>query len=218
MPYADSVGRTPAGLSRREVLRRAGLAGVAATLPAGTAARAAARTRGRTRLVALTPAQARTIEAALERLIPSDRHGPGAREARVVRYIDRGLVGDLAEYRGLYSHAVEALDASARDRHGVGFAGLSARRQDAILAAMETNAAPGFVPDSATVFNTIRQHAIEGMFGDPRHGGNAGYVGWDHMGYPGVRLRVRPRQAHLDARVRPAHRSVADIPLFAGRR
>ena len=218
MSYLDATGRTPAGLSRRDVLRRAGLAGLAAAaLPAGTAAPAGARPLRRPRLTSFTPGEARTVEAVLERLIPSDQHGPGAREARVLRYIDQALSGDLEEHRALYADAVEGLDAYARQRHGAAFADLPASRQDAILAAMERNAAPGFTPGSATVFNTILQHAIEGMFGDPWHGGNADFVGWDLMGYPGVRLNVPQRQTRLDVRVRPAHRSVTDIPLFAGR-
>jgi len=36
-------------------------------------------------------------------------------------------------------------------------------------------------------FKTLTAHAMEGMFGDPRHGGNARCVGWDLIGYPGVR-------------------------------
>ena len=34
-------------------------------------------------------------------------------------------------------------------------------------------------------FDLVRVHAIEGMFGDPSHGGNAGHAGWKLIGFPG---------------------------------
>ena len=40
-----------------------------------------------------TAAEARTIEAACERIFPSDDSGPGAKDAGVVIYIDRQLAG-----------------------------------------------------------------------------------------------------------------------------
>jgi Gluconate 2-dehydrogenase subunit 3 len=43
--------------------------------------------------------QLTTLQAMLERLIPSDESGPGAREAKVWRYIDRALAHDLAPAR-----------------------------------------------------------------------------------------------------------------------
>src|SRR5688500_549966 len=42
-------------------------------------------------LLALSAREARTAEAAFERMFPADEHGPGAREIGVVRYLDRAL-------------------------------------------------------------------------------------------------------------------------------
>ena len=39
-----------------------------------------------------------------------------------------------------------------------------------------------------TFFELVRRHLIEGMFGDPRWGGNAEGRGWALVGYPGPRL------------------------------
>jgi hypothetical protein len=36
----------------------------------------------------------------------------------------------------------------------------------------------------------VRGHTIEGTFCDPYYGGNADFVGWDLIGYPGLRMAV----------------------------
>jgi gluconate 2-dehydrogenase gamma chain len=37
----------------------------------------------------------------------------------------------------------------------------------------------------------LRTHTIEGMFSDPMHGGNAGLIGWQLIGYPGPQMSYR---------------------------
>ena len=54
------------------------------------------------------------------------------------------------------------------------------------------------------------------MFGDPVHGGNADFVGWDLIGFYGVKLEVTAAEQQLDVTVAPAHKSVADYPMFSG--
>ena len=92
-------GAEAGGLSRRELLRRAGLVGVAATVPAAALASEASSVREREGLESLTAAEADAVEAIVDRLIPTDANGPGAAEARVARYIDRALDGELAPLR-----------------------------------------------------------------------------------------------------------------------
>jgi hypothetical protein len=41
------------------------------------------------------------------------------------------------------------------------------------------------------------------MFGDPSHGGNAGYAGWDLLGFPGVKVTFTGDDQALDADVPP---------------
>ena len=48
---------------------------------------------------ALTPEQMKTLEAFIDRPIPSDELGPGAVEARAQTYIDRVLAGPNANER-----------------------------------------------------------------------------------------------------------------------
>ena len=66
----------------------------------------------------------------------------------------------------------------------------AAQDQDAVLTDLEKNAATGFRPNSAAFFNMVRNHTIQGTFGDPYYGGNANFVGWDMIGYPGLRMAV----------------------------
>ncbi len=40
-------------------------------------------------------------------------------------------------------------------------------------------------------FQLLRAHTIEGMFCDPMHGGNAGLIGWQLIGYPGPQMSYR---------------------------
>ena len=80
---------------------------------------------------------------------------------------------------------------------------------------MEANVASGFVPDASTFFNLVRAHTIQGTFCDPYYGGNAGFVGWDLIGYPGVRLAVTANDQRLDPRLPPTHRSAYDYAMFS---
>ena len=45
--------------------------------------------------------------------------------------------------------------------------------------------------EKSTFFQLLRTHTIEGMFSDPLHGGNAGLIGWQLVGYPGAQMSYR---------------------------
>ena len=218
-----------AQLSRRQLLKRAGLVGAAAMatpiatlVPSPAVAQSAAQGQsaiGRGRVLeTLSAAEAETLEALTARLIPSDANGPGALEAQAARYIDRALGGALASSHDAYRSGLAAVDAYARMSKGSLFAQLSAADQDAILRDMEGNAASGFVPDAATFFNLVRAHTIQGTFCDPYYGGNTDFVGWDLIGYPGVRLAVTPNEQRLDPRLTPTHRSAYEHAMFSRKR
>jgi gluconate 2-dehydrogenase gamma chain len=215
--------------SRRELLKRAGLAGAVttavpfATFPFATKTVAYPQSAQvgavrREALETLTAAEADTLEAIVARLIPSDANGPGATEARAAHYIDRALGGALASLRDVYRSGLTSVDAYARGSKGAAFAALSPADQDAVLRDVETNVATGFVPDAATFFNLVRAHTIQGTFCDPYYGGNANFVGWDLIGYPGVRLAVTPNDQRLGVRPAPTHRSAYDHAMFSRKR
>jgi gluconate 2-dehydrogenase gamma chain len=209
-------GERSGALSRRSFLRRAGVVGAAAAVPAGIFAAEVATAPERERLETFTAAEADTVDAMLGRLIPADANGPGAIEARVLRYVDRALSGDLTDSRPAYTAGVAATNAYARSRFGDDFAALTVAQQDTILDEMERNLAGGFSPNSRAFFDLVREHALQGMFGDPVHGGNADFIGWDLIGFYGVKLEVTAAEQQLDVTVAPAHKSVADYPMFSG--
>lgn len=214
MQTSEQEGHAARALSRRDLLKRAGLVGVAAAVPTGAVTAGSAAPKPREQLEALTAAEADALEAIVERLVPSDADELGAAEARAARYIDRALAGELRDLLPSYSANLAALDAHAEATFGAPFAELDAADRDAVLTALERNLLPGFVPSAAAFFETVREHTLQGTFGDPFHGGNEDFVGWDLLGFPGVRLDYKPKEQALDAAVRPAHKSTADFPLF----
>ena len=194
-------------LSRRELLKRV-ILGAAFVVPHRQSASA------QDALQSLTPPEADALEAIVARLIPTDENGPGAVEAGAVHYIDRALGDALASSRNAYASGLAAVDAYAGSSKGAPFARLEPQDQDSILSEMETGTAGGFTPDSSTFFELVRTHAIEGTFCDPFYGGNANFIGWDLIGYPGVRIVVTAEQQRLDVAPRPVHRSAYDFERF----
>ena len=88
------------GVSRRQLMKRGGALAGGALIAGGVSAVPVAPTAEAADLLnntlgVLSPSQAQTLEAVLERLLPTDATGPGAKEANVLRYIDWSLAGDL---------------------------------------------------------------------------------------------------------------------------
>jgi gluconate 2-dehydrogenase gamma chain len=212
--------------SRRDLLRASLASAAIAATPAGALAsaevvppesqtgNAAAEAALREQLETLSATEMDTLEAIVARLIPTDVNGPGATEARAAHYIDRALGGALASSRPAYAAGLAAVDEYARSTKGASFVKSSPEDQDAVLTDMENNTATGFTPSSATFFNLVREHTLEGMFCDPYYGGNANFVGWDLLGYPGVRTAVSPDQQRIGIELAPNHKSAYDYEMF----
>jgi gluconate 2-dehydrogenase gamma chain len=163
----------------------------------------------------LTEAQAATLEAVVARMIPSDENGPGALEAGAARYIDRALGAALGASAEAYVAGLAALDAHAARTAGRPFAELEPASQNALLDDLEQNTVAGFTPDSLTFFNLVLGHTLEGTFGDPDYGGNRDFIGWELVGYPGIRLAVAPEEQRMNAMLEPTRVSAYDLPMFA---
>ena len=166
-------------------------------------------------LETLNATESEALEAIVARLIPTDENGPGAAEARAAHYIDRALAGPLRALRSTYADGLAAIDAYARSAKGAPFAELSPGDQDAVLSEMENNTATGFSPNASAFFNLLRTHTIEGTFSDPYYGGNANFVGWNLIGYPGLRMGVSLDDQSMDAQLTPIRTSAYDDPMFA---
>jgi gluconate 2-dehydrogenase gamma chain len=154
---------------------------------------------------ALTSAEAATLAAVCARIVPTDASGPGAAEARASVYIDRALGGWLAPSREDYRAGLAAIDAAARARGGTRFVDLAIVEQDAALASL----------DQTPFFGLVRTHTIQGTFCDPAYGGNANFIGWDLIGYPGVRLNVTAADQRMAVLPKPIRRSAYDYAMFA---
>jgi gluconate 2-dehydrogenase gamma chain len=190
------------GLSRRELLRRAGILGVAATAPAGLGAQEAGAKEivvQRAALEVLSPAEADALEAVLARLVPADALGPGAVEMGVGTYIDRALAGALKTDLASYQRNLAALDAHAQRTYGGVYARLTTAQQDTLLTQMQANTLPGFTPDARTFFNLVKEHSLQGMFGDPYWGGNKNGSGWRLIGFPGISLDIKAHDQAVNA-------------------
>jgi gluconate 2-dehydrogenase gamma chain len=164
----------------------------------------------------LTAGEMDILDAVVARLIPTDEHGPGAVEARATHYIDRALGGALASSRSAYTSGLAALDRYAQSSRGAAFTQLSTTDQDSVLIDVETGAARGFTGSSAAFFALVLTHTHQGTFGDPYYGGNANFVGWNLIGYPGVRTIVTAAdQQHLEQHTLKANRASAyDTDMF----
>ena len=218
------MGDNTKGVSRRDLLKHAGLAGAALTIPVSAAIPAPVEEQAKPPAPApasrrepienLTASEMDLLEEICARIIPTDANGPGAREARAAHYIDRALGGALAASKPAYTAGLAAFDAYCRSSRRAPFLELPARDRDSVLIDVETGAATGFQGSSAVFFAMVRTHTLQGTFGDPYYGGNANFVGWDLIGYPGVRLSVVAEDQRLGANLKPNHQSAYDSAMF----
>ena len=155
----------------------------------------------------------RFLEAAVNRLIPADRLGPGAVEAGVPEFIDRQLEtpwghGKLWYMHGpfhvqeaptlgyqlnlaprdIYRHGIEACNGWChRHYQGKSFADLNKEDQEAVLHDMEHGKAQFDAVPAGTFFSYLLANTKEGFFADPIYGGNKAMAGWKTIGFPGAR-------------------------------
>jgi gluconate 2-dehydrogenase gamma chain len=114
------------------------------------------------------------VEAMAAQIIPSD-DAPGAREARVIDFIDRALVTFDRDKQSAYTQGLKDL----RQRTQVlflsvnRFSSLAPSQQIQVLTAIE----------SSDFFELVRQHTIIGFLAKPSYGGNQNQVGWKVIGF-----------------------------------
>ena len=196
------------------MLKRTAAAGAATAVPQRALTQALSPDRASEPFENLSASQSQILQAIVSRLIPSDEIGPGALEAGAARYIDRALADVLAELQSAYAAGLDAVDAYARNRAGQSFAELDPDAQDAVLGDIEQNIGDGFTPDAASFFDMVLQHTIEGTFSDPHYGGNRDFIGWEMLGYPGLRLGVGADDQAMDASPEITRLSAYDLPMF----
>ncbi len=136
-----------------------------------------------------TPEQAVEIEAMAAQIIPTDE-SPGAREARVINFIDRALSTFAKNSQGQYTKGLADLDAQTKQTipGAAKFSALTSPQQIQVMTAME----------KTPFFNMVRTHTVIGFFASPVHGGNQDKIGWRLIGYDDS-LNFRPPFGYYDA-------------------
>ena len=135
----------------------------------------------------------------------------------MVVYIDRQLAGPYGRDKYRYTkgpwvesmpeHGYQGQETPQQTyRQGLkdlgDFTGLSVADQTARLKSMERS----------RFFQLLRTHTIEGMFCDPMHGGNAGLIGGQLVGFPGPQMSYREEiDKHFGESWRPKPASLEQI-------
>ena len=204
------------------------LSGLSAFRPSGaqitqSAGRLPTRLASRS-LEFFSPSEGSFVDAAIDRLIPSDVLGPGAVEAGVTDFIDRQLAGpygravdwymqgpwaDGTEEQGyqrrrtpaeVYRAAILAIDNHSRQSSGKLFVALHGDDQDALLHALEDGKVDLGDVSGKAFFKLLWNNTQEGFFADPVYLGNRNFIGWKLIGYPGPRYNYDSAIRHYGER------------------
>jgi gluconate 2-dehydrogenase gamma chain len=164
-----------------------------------------------------TAEEAAVVDAFVDRLIPTDDLGPGAKDAGVTTFIDRQLTGPYGGHdwlymqgpfssaplpsqglqspltpRQQYRQGLAALEAYCKANFaGRGFAQLSVDEQEKLMGGLEKGEVLLESFSSKMLFSAIHSNTLEGFFADPIYGGNRDMAGWKLIGFPGARYDYR---------------------------
>src|SRR6266571_1698105 len=121
-----------------------------------------------------SPEDALEIEAVAAQIIPND-DAPGAREARVIHFIDRALTTFDIDKQQAYTQGLEDLQQKTLELFPVAdrFSSLSCAQQIQLLTVIEHT---GF-------FELVRLHTLMGYLSHPDYGGNHNQAGWKLIGF-----------------------------------
>jgi gluconate 2-dehydrogenase gamma chain len=150
-------------------------------------------------------ADARTVDALASQVIPSEEGSPGAREAGVVYYIDRALAGFMRELQPLYRRGLRVVGELAIATFGAEFSALDDEQQGALIHVLDARADADPEDFAGQFYRIVREHTVQGFFGDPAYGGNREVVGWKLVGFPGAQWGYTAEQMKpgVDARSIP---------------
>ncbi len=141
---------------------------------AAAASHAATDTASASATKFLTVAEAADVEAICAQIIPTDAT-PGAREAGVLHFVDRALLGFFAHQAATFRSGLDEFQGACRKWHpqAVRFADLPSAQQIEFLHTV----------DHTPFFESLRVLTVIGMFAMPAYGGNRGGVGWKLLGF-----------------------------------
>ena len=158
------------------------------------------------------------LDAAVARLIPNDKLGPGAREADVTYFIDQQLVSAwgvhgrnyrMGPWQGgtpqqgpqsplvpqeIYRAAIRETNLYCTSKYGKAFSFLKSEEQDQVLHDLENGKVELESVSSKHFFAILWRNTQEGFFADPMYGGNKDKMGWKLVGFPGVAASNYPEE------------------------
>ena len=126
------------------------------------------------RLQFFSAEQAEEVEAIAAQIIPTDDM-PGAREARVIYFIDRALATVDNDKQHAYLTGLDQLRTKTHElfRGTDRLSELTPDQQTTVLKTIE----------HADFFDLVRTHTIIGFFANPEYGGNFNRAGWKLIGF-----------------------------------
>jgi gluconate 2-dehydrogenase gamma chain len=131
-----------------------------------------------TETATLTPERRRTLHAVVERIMPGT-DGPGAGDAAVAVAVERAILHRVMRgLRGGVEQVLDHLQAQAGAVYANEFSACAPHEQDELLLAVERDPNPW----TQFLFRYLIVSSLEGLLGDPAHGGNLGFRGWDAIG------------------------------------
>jgi gluconate 2-dehydrogenase gamma chain len=161
-----------------------------------------------------SPQEAATVEAFVDRVIPSDDLSPGGKDCGCALYIDRQLAGPYGRFEGYYMsgpfqngieqqgpqspvtpaqqyrRALAALDTTCRAKYsGKPFAELADDQKDGVIKGLEDGSLK--LEGIEDFFKLILKDAQTGFLADPIYGGNKDMVSWKMIGFPGAHYDYR---------------------------
>jgi gluconate 2-dehydrogenase gamma chain len=187
-----------------------------------------------------TPNEAATVEALVDRLIPSDPQTPGGKDLGCAVFIDRQLAGPNGRNESFYMmgpfqpgtkqqgpqspltaaqqyrKALAALEEACRGKYsGKGFADLSDGQKDEVITGLENGSfkLDGF--DNQSFFTLILTDTRNGFLADPIYGGNKDMAAWKMIGFPGTHYDYRDWIDRHNERVTLPTVSIASHPNWS---
>ena len=164
----------------------------------------------------LTPQEAKTVEAFVDRLIPADELSAGGKECGCAVFIDRQLAGPYGRFGGYYlappfrkgtkqqgpqspvtpaqhyRKALAALDQACRGKYaGKAFADLADDQKDEVIGGLEDGSFKLDGTDGKEFFELILKNTQNGFLADPIYGGNKDMASWKMIGFPGAHYDYR---------------------------
>lgn len=134
-------------------------------------------------LKVLRPGEAADVEAICAQIIPTDAT-PGAREAGVLTFIDRALVGFYARQAAEFRAGLREFQQLCQKwrPEASSFAALTSAQQIEYLQQV----------DHTPFFDSVRMLTIIGMFAMPAYGGNRQGAGWKLLGFEDLHVFEPP--------------------------